>query len=341
MGNPPEAYDGNPKTATAFWNALSSYYSVNAALFTTEGLRVAAALSHFKLGTEAGDWASERMETALARNPIDYGTWDDFKNAFAKQFIPPQIKAEAISKMYTTAMGSRPFNEWYLEWSGHARRADVDDRTKIWAFRKNLNSAINAKIIGVSPQPATLDDLVKLAREFDAQWRTFAGPLKSNTPRRQPRIRELADDATAEINAAQGRPSFRRRGKLTPQERKHRMDNNLCLYCGKPGHKATECTAPPNRRPRPGSRPAPSTLRQVETNDENARPTSDDGAVLSALGTMRLGELGINQGSLLGDSMVRSNPLGNQRRPGGDLPSILEDDNDTVMQDDPSFSNIL
>jgi hypothetical protein len=111
MGNPLESYDGNLKTATAFWNALSSYYSVNAALFTTEGLCIAATLSHFKLSTEAGDWASECMEAALALNPIDYSTWQNFKDAFAKQFIPPQIKAEAISKMYTTAMGSRPFNE--------------------------------------------------------------------------------------------------------------------------------------------------------------------------------------------------------------------------------------
>jgi hypothetical protein len=66
MGNPPEPYNGNLKTATAFWNALSSYYSVNAALFTTEGLRVTATLSHFELGTEASDWASECMETTLA-----------------------------------------------------------------------------------------------------------------------------------------------------------------------------------------------------------------------------------------------------------------------------------
>jgi hypothetical protein len=26
------------------------------------------------------------------------------------------------------------------------------------------------------------------------------------------------------------------------------MDNNLCLYCGKPGHKAIECKAPPNKQ---------------------------------------------------------------------------------------------
>jgi hypothetical protein len=156
----------------------------------------------------------------------------------------------------------------------------------MWAFRKNLNSAINLKIIGVSLQPMTLDNLVKLAREFDMQWCTFAGPFKSNTPRRQPHICKLADNATMEINAAQGRPSFRRRGKLTLQEHKHHMDNNLCLYCGKPGHKATECMALPNHCSRPGSHPTPSTLQQVETNDENSRPTSDNGAVLSALGTM-------------------------------------------------------
>jgi hypothetical protein len=39
-------------------------------------------------------------------------------------------------------------------------------------------------------------------------------------------------------------------GKLTPEEQKHRMDNNLCLYCGKPRHKAQDCKAPPNRFPK-------------------------------------------------------------------------------------------
>ena len=32
-----------------------------------------------------------------------------------------------------------------------------------------------------------------------------------------------------------------RDGKLTPQERQCRMDNSLCLFCGKTGHIAKEC----------------------------------------------------------------------------------------------------
>ena len=39
------------------------------------------------------------------------------------------------------------------------------------------------------------------------------------------------------------------------------MDNNLCLYCGKPGHKAIECKAPLNKHP--GTK-----LRQVDTISE-------------------------------------------------------------------------
>ena len=30
-------------------------------------------------------------------------------------------------------------------------------------------------------------------------------------------------------------------GKLTPQEHQRRMDNSLCLFCGKTGHIAKEC----------------------------------------------------------------------------------------------------
>ena len=31
-------------------------------------------------------------------------------------------------------------------------------------------------------------------------------------------------------------------GKLTPKERKRRLDNNLCLFCGGAGHTARDCT---------------------------------------------------------------------------------------------------
>ena len=58
--------------------------------YTNEGQKVAAALMHFKMGTSAGDWASNRLATALGATPVMYGTWADFKTKFKEQFIPPQ-----------------------------------------------------------------------------------------------------------------------------------------------------------------------------------------------------------------------------------------------------------
>ena len=46
------------------------------------------------------------------------------------------------------------------------------------------------------------------------------------------------------------------------------MDNNLCLYCGKPGHRAIACTEPPNKPPR-------TKLRQVETISEEGINNTD------------------------------------------------------------------
>jgi len=79
-----------------------------------------------------------------------------------------------------------------------------------------------------------------------------------------PRIRTIEEDPTAEINATRGRGQFRgrsrgtlfHRGKLSPEERERRFREKLCMYCGKPGHVATNC----NLGKRPGT-----SLRQMDS----------------------------------------------------------------------------
>src|SRR5712691_12046091 len=288
IGNPPDPYDRSPEKATAFWNTLASYYAINSDLYTTESHKVVAALTHFKLGTPAGEWDSDQMATALGQTPPDFGNWDPFKDKFNKQFVPPEVQNEAIQKLYDTPMRNREFSQWYQEWSQYARRANVDDATKMYVFRRNVNPSIHNKIISMTPQPATLTDLVKKAREFDRNWRMYAGPA-TQTPchGQSPRIRELAGETPdTEINATQGRHSpFKQKkgqGRLTKEEREHRMKNNLCLYCGKPGYKAIECNAKPNTRPG-------TSLRQLEPIQE------DNGSDLSLKEDSHINSIEIKQ----------------------------------------------
>ena len=100
LGSTPEPYDGNPAKAQAFWNILANYYTMNNAVYGTDEKKVPAALTNFKTGTRGGDWASDPIAIALAANPVDYGTWNQFKMAFEKQFIPPEVQQEAIKGLY-------------------------------------------------------------------------------------------------------------------------------------------------------------------------------------------------------------------------------------------------
>jgi len=212
------------------------------------------------------------MHTALNANPVNYGTWDDFKAAFDKQFIPPAAQMEAIAKMHNTSMGTKDFATWFLEWSTQARRTGADETSKMWAFRRALPPALQNKLLTLSPQPTTLDTLVEKAREFEHNWQIFGGSTGTSRGRgssrgnwrsnQHPQIQEIKDEDTIEVaTTQQRRGKGQKRGKLTQQERQCRMANQLCLYCGTGGHIAAKC--PISKRPYMGS-----SVRQLGTTPE-------------------------------------------------------------------------
>jgi hypothetical protein len=156
----PKNFDGSVDKAITFWNMLENYYITNAAIYDTEDKKISAALTYFKLGTQAGEWASDCMAAALTAAPVTYGMWATFKADFKAQFIPPQTQLDAITKIHSIPIGGREFNIWFQEWSQYECCSQVDEATKMYAFRKNLNPSLHQKIIQITPQPTTLAALV-------------------------------------------------------------------------------------------------------------------------------------------------------------------------------------
>jgi hypothetical protein len=156
LGSAPEPFDGNLAHAEAFWTNLTNYYFLNQDLYSSTSKRIASTLTHFKLGTSAGEWAKDRQQTALANSPPDFGSWQDFQDAFKAHFIPVDQKLLSTQLLHTLKMGNKPFSEWYQEWSTHANRSGTNDETKMYAFCKNIPAALHQKIIGVSPPPTHL-----------------------------------------------------------------------------------------------------------------------------------------------------------------------------------------
>ena len=87
----------------------------------------------------------------------------------------------------------------------------------MYAFQQCINSALQQKLVALSPQPATLPDLVDKAQDLDRSFRMFAP--RSYTPsigggrrrgRFTPRIRAIEEEEpTAEINVTCGQGQFR------------------------------------------------------------------------------------------------------------------------------------
>jgi len=86
----------------------------------------------------------------------------------------------------------------------------------MYAFRRCINTALQQKLVALSPQPATLPDLIDKARDLDRSFRMFAP--RSYTPSTgggrgrghfTPRIRSIEEEEpTAEINATRGCGQF-------------------------------------------------------------------------------------------------------------------------------------
>jgi len=100
-------------------------------------------------------------------------------------------------------------------------------------YRRRMERTQQAKP-SAPPPPRGQHQHVTVKRETASPVRPVK-PLHSAVPQR-------ADDFDA------ARPTFR---KLTEQEKEHRRQHDLCLYCGKQGHMARECLSRPKTPHRP------------------------------------------------------------------------------------------
>ena len=165
-------------------------------------------------------------------------------------FGPFDLVREAEAEIETLVMaeGSRSAN-YFVEFNRLASHIQWDNHTLFRQAYKGLAHHIKNKMVH-HDRPVTLLDLHKLVQAIDyrywerkAEITHEANPTSKGDPKiaRNP---EAAPKGKAPENPKSGPDltgKLGKDGKLTPQERQCRMDNSLCLFCGKTGHIAKEC----------------------------------------------------------------------------------------------------
>jgi hypothetical protein len=192
---------------------------------------------------------------------------------YKKHFVPADTQLEAGALMHNLHQGNQPFNTWYQTWYTHASRAGVDENTRMFAFRRNLNQALHNKLIALSPQPTTLANLVQKAREFDRVYQLYNSPAFTQ---RQPGIRtrgSTTEDAPQINYSGTPQTPSQQRGPLSKEERERHFKEKLCLYCGKPNHIAKNCRQKQNPQKKPGVAPPKVHMATITETPTEEAPT--------------------------------------------------------------------
>jgi hypothetical protein len=93
----PVAFDSNIRKASQWLHSVKAYFTVNAAVYSTDEKKVVTTLTYMMEGT-AASWSDTFYQVCEGRT-ARYGTWADFEKEFWEMFIPTDVSIVVLNKI--------------------------------------------------------------------------------------------------------------------------------------------------------------------------------------------------------------------------------------------------
>ncbi|KAF5387625.1 hypothetical protein D9615_000718 [Tricholomella constricta] len=262
-------FNGKHSEVTPFISEIKRLIEFNASSFPDDHTKVLFVGLNLKDGIPI-EWFNhlEHSGSSLLWN------FNNFLAAFRKKFADPSLITTADQRLdQLKQTGSvHYYLTSFMEIASHL---DMTEQTKISRFMKGLKPIVKDALVMVVNRPTTLEEWEPLVisidtnlhqreverriedklsggkkkKEKDGNYNTsnsatYVPPYakQANPSSNQPNPTSTADVVPMEIDAVATEPKpSGPRPKLTPEERKRRFDNKLCLYCGCARHLAHDC----------------------------------------------------------------------------------------------------
>ena len=216
-------------------------------------------------------------------------------------FGDPNAEANAEAELDTLRMRSnQKFTDFLVEFNSVVGQIRWNEESIRYRLRASLPSRIK-ETLALVEEPRNLDEFKRVVQSIDRRyWERQAearregmipraAPNSAYPPRvpytPTPRVpapppRNPPQNTSAASRAATPRPQQPLRhltpqGSLTAEERERRIAQNLCLYCGKEGHKAAECNKARKNRETQGRATMRSEMGPPEDLMDTSVPTAD------------------------------------------------------------------
>ena len=254
----PTVFDGARDKTRSFLAELELTFRANHQTYADHEARIAFALSYMKGGT-AGPWAELMAD-------FQFGSWQVFRHQIEAKFGDPRPELTAQFKLSTTRQGGKTADEYIAEFQEQAARSLFNDQALVSAFQKGLNAPLVEHIYAMVPMPETLQDWTTAASLLDRQYRqaqqvkranasgmTTTSHVRPSTTSRTVQSQTVTTSAAVPARVTAQFPSpVVARPPVDPMAMdvdsgrnrrfRTRTFSGNCFTCGKPGHRAAQCT---------------------------------------------------------------------------------------------------
>lgn len=253
----PDPYDGSdPLKLNTFLVQLKLYFAATPSLASDED-KVTFACSYLK-GNAFAYFQPELIDDAA--DPEWLHSYSTFVQVLQENFGAFDATAEAEAALDQLKMGDRQrISKYNVLFQQHSALVSWGPAALQHRYYQGLPDRIKDALLN-HPKPGSLPRLRSLAQAIDQRhWEREAertrntraseksAPAKSSTAS-TPSSKSSAPSSSKSSSSAPRAPAASKdsthlgaNGKLTPEERQRRFDNELCLFCGGAGHKANKC----------------------------------------------------------------------------------------------------
>ena len=231
----PEAFSGRRgRDAEVFLMKMEIYFRDYGTHFTDEQ-KITNFLTNMGEG-EASKWAAPLMKTILSGEDHIYTTtWQTLKDAFLLSFSDPLKREKAIRDISKLVQGGSA-QQYVSSFRTMAQELNWDDNALIDQFKKGLKTHVQQELlkIGISQdtQGWSLEKWMESAIKIDDvlfMGRSLGNPTAQSTPQGNWRQKQ------------ESKPLNGKAGRVSQDVLKKRKDKNLCLKCGRIGHRVKDC----------------------------------------------------------------------------------------------------
>ena len=230
----PEKYDGKRHLFRQFINTIKLHFSVSPDCFSSDSAKTAFVAS--LLRGSALDWITPFLE----KQDQMLSSWQDFESKFTAMFDDPHRAKTAVTKLTQLRQGRRPVVVYAAEFRRIVMDADFDNNAQVYWFRVGLSDSILDELTHTSAE-TELDKFIAQCVLIDTRLREREVERTRRSRTTMPPSSRPSNSHAPDAMVLDSTSTNIRHTPISAEERKRRIENDLCLYCGRAGHRKAAC----------------------------------------------------------------------------------------------------